>query len=299
MSTTNNPLPTIILVHGAWHTPANYAPYTRALEASGFKVHCPHLPSCSGTLPPVASLPEDVSHVRSLVRSVVEDAEEHVLMIMHSYGGAVVGSSGAALRGLTAPERRAEGKRGGVVHLLYLCAYMLQPGQAIWDVVVEAGVAPLWGQFITDYPDGSTFPVDPAMAFFSVSAAELGKVAGEEVEADLKNKKELEEMKGLVDEAMRHLVRFPLSAMKTPQAGDDAAAAWKVVPATYVQTQRDWSVPRAYQDIMIKRVQEVEGVRLKLLDFDADHSLFITRTDEMVEVALQAAIDERNNTNGE
>lgn len=40
-------LPTVALVHGAWHTPANYQRYIDVLRARGFTVHCPHLPSCS------------------------------------------------------------------------------------------------------------------------------------------------------------------------------------------------------------------------------------------------------------
>ncbi|KAJ6087820.1 hypothetical protein N7467_006734 [Penicillium canescens] len=33
------PLPEIVLVHGAWHTPTNYTSYTTDLKKAGFTVH--------------------------------------------------------------------------------------------------------------------------------------------------------------------------------------------------------------------------------------------------------------------
>lgn len=59
-------------------------------------------------------------------------------MLMHSYGGAV-GTD--AMEGLKLPTRQAQGKAGGVIHLLYLCPYILPPGGSVWDVVEQAGVA--------------------------------------------------------------------------------------------------------------------------------------------------------------
>ncbi|KAM0183737.1 hypothetical protein ACHAPF_000179 [Botrytis cinerea] len=101
--------PTIVLVHGAWHTPANYKGYVSALEAQGFKVLCPQLPSCNDKFPPVSSFTEDFTAVRNVGTSLVE-ADERVFMTMHSYGGAV-GTD--AIEGLIFADRKAEGKSGG------------------------------------------------------------------------------------------------------------------------------------------------------------------------------------------
>ncbi|KAI9643115.1 hypothetical protein NHQ30_008850 [Ciborinia camelliae] len=254
-------LPTIVLVHGAWHTPANYESYANALRAQGFKVICPQLPSCNNISPPGPSFPEDVTTVRNVVKSLVE-AGERVLMAMHSYGGAV-GTD--AIEGLTFADRKAAGKSGGVVHLFYMCAYILQPGTSVWDIVQEAGFVELWPQYIKNSPDGSTFPVDPVLSFFG------------DVEKDV------------VDKGLSHLVRSPLSAFEAKTKGD----AWRNVPVTYIMTQQDYSLPRVYQDLMLEKVRK-EGVVLKTEDYETAHSIFISKQEEMVQAAVVAAGDERN-----
>lgn len=37
--------PVIVIVHGAWHVPASYDKLTKGLEAAGYEVHVPRLPS--------------------------------------------------------------------------------------------------------------------------------------------------------------------------------------------------------------------------------------------------------------
>lgn len=183
-------------------------------------------------------------------------------MLMHSYGGAV-GTD--AVKDLTLPERRAQNLPGGVVHLAYLCAFILRPGSTVSSVVEEAGMMHLWSQFVENADDGSTFPVDPVLLF-------LGGVDQDRVQ-----------------EALVHLVRSPMAAFMAPTEGD----AWRRVPVTYVLTQEDYSVPRVYQDIMIRKVQE-DGVKPRLLDYKTAHSIFLTMEEEMVKVVQEAAEDERN-----
>lgn len=255
-------LPTVILVHGAWHTPPNYQSYADALQAQGFKVHCPHLPTCNGASPATASLPDDVACVREVIQSAV-DAGESVLMIMHSYGGAV--GTGAA-EGLSLAERHAAGQPGGVIHLLYLCAYILAPGSTIWGIVQEAKFDQLWDQYIDTAADGSTFLKDPGLGLFSGNADQA-----------------------IVDKALQTLVRFPSSVFYDKTMG----SAWKTVPTTYISTLKDYAVPKTYQDIMLAKVRD-QGVEVKVEEFDADHSLFITMESAMVQTALRAAADKRN-----
>ncbi|KAF7905208.1 uncharacterized protein EAF01_005729 [Botrytis porri] len=185
-------LPTIVLVQGAWHTPANYKSYSDALEAQGFKVLCPQLPSCNNKSPPVSSFTED-------------------------------------------------------------------------NICTEAGFAELWPQFIQNFDDGSTFPVDPSLLF-------LGSV-----EQDI------------VDKALSNLVRSPMSAFEAKSKGD----AWRRVPVTYILTQQDYSVPRLYQDLMLEKVKS-EGVVIKTKDYETCHSVFITKEKEMVDAVVVAASDKRN-----
>ncbi|KAJ5659265.1 hypothetical protein N7507_005716 [Penicillium longicatenatum] len=255
-------LPTVVLVHGAWHTPANYSDYVNALQKQGFQVHCPRLPTSSSARPPTAFHPEDVACVRELVKTLIDDGQR-VLMIMHSYGGAV-GSS--AVEGLSFSERKASGKPGGVIHLLYLCAYILPTGYSVWNIVQEAKFEQVLEGYMDTTTDGLTMPKDPGFALFS------GRVD-----------------QATVDRAVESLVWFPLQALKDPMTG----CAWRTIPATYIRTLQDYGVPALYQDIMLAKVQE-EGVNVKTEVFDADHSIFITMEKEMVQAAINAAADERN-----
>ncbi|KAF7587384.1 hypothetical protein BBP40_007350 [Aspergillus hancockii] len=257
-----NTLPTIVLVHGAWHTPASYQTYIEALQERGFQVHCPHLPTCSGVSPPTASLSDDIVCVNNVVQSLV-DAGDRVLLLMHSYGG-VVGSS--AIDGLSWTERQAAGQPGGVIHLLYLCAYILDAGVTPWSILQEAKVDHLWSQVIDTDSSGLSCFRDPNMGLFSRRADQ-----------------------DIVDKALQTMVRFPDAVMHCPTTG----AAWKTIPTTYISTLDDWSVLNVYQQIMLERVRK-QGIEVKLETYDADHSLFITRQEEMVEEAFKAATDERN-----
>jgi pimeloyl-ACP methyl ester carboxylesterase len=263
--------PTIVLVHGAWHTPPSYATFISALEARGFTVHCPHLPSCSNASPPTATYQDDVLVVRKLLQDLTAQGHR-ILLLMHSYGGAI--GTDAVTRDLevlpsatstTADSSSSSSRRGGVIHLLYLCAYILQPGRTIWSVIDEAQMTHLWPQFVTDFDDGTTFPVDPVLLF-------LGDVDEARIEA-----------------TKPHLVRSPLSAFHAETVGD----AWRRLPVTFVATTKDYSVPRVYQDLMLKRVAE-EGVEIRFVDVDTAHSCFISREEEVMAVVEEVVGDARN-----
>ncbi|KAF2874997.1 Alpha/beta hydrolase fold-1 [Massariosphaeria phaeospora] len=258
----NAALPTIVLVHGAWHTPPAYQTFSDALTSAGFSVHCPRLPSCSGTSPPTASFAEDVEAVRAVVSDRVA-AGERVFMVMHSYGG-LVGTE-AVTDDLLYKAGGSGG--GGVVHLLYLCAYMLQAGTSVIDIAKAAGFFPLWEQFVRNDDDGLCFPIDAAAMFF-----------GEGAEAKH------------VEAALPHLVRFPLSTFSA-QAG--SVECWKKVPVTYVNTSRDGAMPGVYQDIVLERAAK-DGIVVRKEVYDTCHSVFVTKQKEMVELALEVAKDERN-----
>lgn len=255
-------LPTIVLVHGAWHKPLHYQEYVDSLCKRGFTVHCPYLPSSNGTSPPNASFADDVACVRSVIKSLVEEGQR-ILLIMHSYGGAV-GTD--AVDDLTITERKNSNLPGGVIHLLYLCAYLLRPNDSIQGIMESVNVAHLWPQLMDDAADETTFPKDPALWFY-------GGVEKDFVEKEL----------------VPNLVRLPLSIIHAKTSGE----AWKKVPVTYVLTEQDYAVPKIFQDLMLQRARE-EGADLVTVEYDTSHSPFLTVTEEMVRVALGAVDDSRN-----
>ncbi|KAE8152391.1 alpha/beta-hydrolase [Aspergillus avenaceus] len=253
-----SPKPTILLLHGAWNKPANYKPYITALETAGFEVHCPHLPTCRDTL---KTFSDDVACVREVLDSLVQ-AGKKVMVIMHSYGGCV-GSD--ALQEYSFPESNPNSSGGGVVHLLYMCAYMLRPGVSAWDLVERTGLDAVWPQYFDDWADGTSFPRYPDLWFYG----------GMEKET--------------VDALIPRLARFPLQAIREKIRGDP----WRRLPVTYARTEKDYALPKSFQDIMLDEAVE-DGVKLRVEVYDTSHSVFLIQTEEMVRLAVEAAADERN-----
>ncbi|KAI0161332.1 alpha/beta-hydrolase [Xylariaceae sp. FL1272] len=257
-------LPTLFLVHGAWQTPPVYQKYIDALQEAGFTVSCPLLPSCSGTrksLPPTKpSLPEDAMTIRSNVRALVETGL-CVLVIMHSYGGAVGSeavwddSSGEPL---FFANRRAKGLQGGVVHMLYLCGYMLDKEEKLKDYTD------------VNEEEGWIRANDPGFSYFTSSKVD-----------DPDN----EDVKAL----MPHLRVWPTSALFIPIQ----YAPWKHIPNSYVKTTNDVGVFTDYQEAMIQHAKDI-GIEFRLSVYETYHFVWYSHLKDMVQEALTAASDPRN-----
>jgi alpha-beta hydrolase superfamily lysophospholipase len=124
--------PSVLIVHGAWHTPAHYQEVVNHLKQNGFEdTHCPRLPSATEILPllATANLKGDTAAIHSAIKSLV-DLARNVLVLMHSYGG-VVGTN--ALDSLLAPQRKALGLQGGVIHIIYMAAFVQPAGSRLVD----------------------------------------------------------------------------------------------------------------------------------------------------------------------
>lgn len=74
----------IVLVYGAWSTPAHYAKLITALKAAGLDVHCPELPSVNGARPPTADLEDDTRLIRAYVEDLVGSGRI-VVAVLYSY----------------------------------------------------------------------------------------------------------------------------------------------------------------------------------------------------------------------
>jgi len=143
--------PTILFIHGAWHTPAAYESFLSALRSRGYEVIAPELPSSDFRNladPPAA----DISHFAHVARTLADEGKE-VVCVMHSYGGAV---GTEAMHGLGIEERKAKGLKGGVKRLVYICAFMLQKGKTLEDtapgIPYEVGPPSLPPQFLQESP---------------------------------------------------------------------------------------------------------------------------------------------------
>ncbi|KAF2868592.1 Alpha/beta hydrolase fold-1 [Massariosphaeria phaeospora] len=250
-----SPKPTILFIHGGWHTPATYSKLTSALESAGYTVHLPPLPSVSPTRPPTANLATDTAIIRAYAEDLLA-AGHTVLAIMHSYGGQV-GTN--ALCGLSSAARAAQGLRGGIAHLMYVAAFALPEATCMIDKVREFGheeLLPLAFDFADDMSvvsrDAKTLLVGPV-------------TAGDEAEAEL-------------EAYVGGLVRWNGQCMYDKIE----RCAWREdVGVTYVHCTRDMTVPFDYQKSMVEGMRAA-GREVRTVEVETGHCPNFTKTAEVV-----------------
>ena len=112
--------------------PLCYLKLAKRLEASGHPTICPKLPSYSNPDRPgfpTVTLVDDALAVRKELILQVEYEGKTVMVAMHSYGG-LVGSE-AIPEELSYVKHQARQLAGGMIHLFYFCAFMLDEGKSV------------------------------------------------------------------------------------------------------------------------------------------------------------------------
>lgn len=124
--------PEIVLVPGAFGTPAGFDKLAKHLHAAGFSTHGAAYPSCNPADPAAASSAKDISFVRDEVLLPLLDAGRDLVVLVHSYGGVV---GGGAAKGLDKASRAAAGQKGGVVGLIYVVGNITLEGESLLEAV--------------------------------------------------------------------------------------------------------------------------------------------------------------------
>jgi pimeloyl-ACP methyl ester carboxylesterase len=114
--------PTLLLVHGAWHGSWAWELVAPGLESAGWQVRTVDLPSTAERGGPRHDLYDDAA----VVRAAIQEIDRPVVVVAHSYGGAVV-SEGAALP--------------NVRHIVYVAGFQLDVGEALLGQGVDV---PAW-----------------------------------------------------------------------------------------------------------------------------------------------------------
>src|SRR3954468_21121866 len=131
--TNNTDVPTIVLVHGGFADASYWAPVIRELQASDLPVLAP--------ANPLRGLAHDAEYIASVVRQI----DGPVLLVGHSYGGAVISVAGAAA--------------DNVVDLVYVAAFALDEGESFAEIFERYGATPLMDAVrpsSNPAPDGGT-----------------------------------------------------------------------------------------------------------------------------------------------
>ena len=124
--------PTILIIQDRFQTPAVYKDLVDRLVSLGYPTVHPLLPTCSDAQDPnfpFLTLLDDATAVQSELVRLVEHEQKTVMVVMHGYGG-MVGSE-AVLEDMSCNNRRRNGLSGGVIHLFFVCASLVGPGQSM------------------------------------------------------------------------------------------------------------------------------------------------------------------------
>ncbi|MEU2201727.1 alpha/beta hydrolase [Isoptericola sp. NPDC019482] len=207
--------PTVVLVHGAFADSSGFDAISRRLLADGYPVVA--APN------PLRGVASDAAQVRALLESV----EGPIVLVGHSYGGAVISSAATGNENIRA--------------LVYVAAFVPETGES-----VEALVGKFPGSTVGEslepvpLPDGLVdLYIDPA-------------VFPERFAGDLPAK----------DAALYAISQRPATnqALGEPAQGEQA---WHSIPSYYLISGADKIIPPAAQEFMAERagstVQKVRG----------------------------------------
>jgi pimeloyl-ACP methyl ester carboxylesterase len=230
--------PAVVLVHGAFADASGFGAIIAELTASGYRVVAP--PN------PLRGLAVDAAAVSAVVSAI----EGPVVLVGHSYGGAVISQASA--------------NTGNVVGLVYLAAFSLDVGESCAAVQAPFPPSMLAATVMPTPYDAPGAAGGPDLyisegrfreTFCADSPAELSRVM--------------------------YATQRPLAAAAFSE--NATAAGWKTLPSWYQLSRHDNAIPPQAEEFMAKRMNsETETI-------DGSHTAFIAhpvRTAAFIKKAL-------------
>lgn len=229
--------PTIVLVHGAWADASGWQAEITALNRAGYPVVAP--------ANPLRGLPSDAAYLRSLLQTIPGP----VVLVGHSYGGAVISNAATGLANVKA--------------LVYIAAFAPAGGES---------VAQLANQFPGSLITQDALDARPYTLADGTTGVDLylkASVFRDAFAADLPLQ---------VTSVMQSSQRpFSLAAFTEP-SGDPA---WTTIPSWYLVATADRAIPPDAQRFMAKRagstVVEVRSSHAALISHASATVALITR----------------------
>ncbi|KAI1204850.1 alpha/beta-hydrolase [Annulohypoxylon truncatum] len=241
MSSANSPV--IVLVPGAFGTPAGFDKLLPYLKAAGLSTHPGPYPSCNPSDPTTATCSNDIVALRDDVLLPLLRQGKDVIILAHSYGGVV---AGGAAKDLDKQTRGAQGQTSSVIGLIYVAGNITLENESLFEAV--GGSYP---PFIkVDKPSKGFALIEPAM---DVLYNDCDRALAPELE--------------------KHMNPHALMAFETKAGAPAWADAGFDGRRAYVRTIVDCCNPVGIQDSWIGKSK----VKWDVVDFKTGHMPFISQ----------------------
>ncbi|KAF1959731.1 alpha/beta-hydrolase [Byssothecium circinans] len=262
---------TIVIVHGAWHTPAHYSKLRTLLEHSGHEVHIPIHPSItSPSDPKIANLSTDTAALQAFITPLI-DSGKSIAVLAHSYGGQVATN---ALHGLGLSTREALGKKGGVTYLIYMAAFALFEGKSIIGKVRDFDHEQYMDQAFTfDY---ATHPSPSATTVLTGMPRTAPYMLGDSTPNNTPEE---------VEEYWQTLRLWSGACLYAELTCEKAAWREEGVKVAYIMTSLAQCCPLGYQRDMVERIRG-EGVSVEVVELETGHCPHFTMAEAVRDAVL-------------
>ena len=231
--------PTVVLVHGAWADASSWDGVIEQLRHAGYPV--------VAAANPLAGLDQDSAAVASLLRSI----KGPIILVGHSYGGAVITNAAAG--------------NPNVKALVYIAAFAPDKGESVGDLIARPVADPIAALPLVSYPvvnaNGTTdtdFIIDPTQ-YQQVFAGDVNPTLA----ADM-------------------------SATQRPAASggvteDTTQAAWQIIPSWYLVAKQDHAIAPDLERFMAQRAHA------HTIEVNGSHSVMVSHPDTVAQLIETAA----------
>lgn len=258
-------LPTLVLLHGAWHTPSCWDTVITTLTSKGYKCLAPELLYCN-TEKPIESMLPVITQVQDLIAAETTQGND-VVLINHSFGG-FAGSS--AVKGYTKkdPSSLSHEKSGHVLGLINVPAFMPASNTSLFDIMVPSNSNSDSNTDSTQHRRNSLANAegwweltrDPASLFYNdLSPSDAQKWTSQ-------------------------LVNFSADA---PASREGVYAGWLDVPVWYLLCTLDNAMPIAQQEGIVQKCRDA-GADITTRRIEAGHSPMLSQPGVLVGVVEDA-----------
>jgi pimeloyl-ACP methyl ester carboxylesterase len=229
---------TIVLVHGAFAESAGWAGVIDRLEGEGHRVIC--------AANPLRDLAADAASVGDLIRAI----DEPIVLVAHSYGGAVISNVPA--------------DAGEITGLVYVNGFAPDPGDSCFSL---AGMFPgsmLGEETLQPVPlaDGTTDVYIVRDRFHELFCPDVA-----------------------TPEAARMAATQRPATQEALFAPSGERPLWRELPSWFVIGEKDLIIPAQLQRFMAERA----GARRTLEIPGASHALLVSQPEATAELILEAA----------